>query len=289
LYVSDLDGTLLGPDSLLSGESSRLLNRVISLGGLFTYATARSFSSSRRATAALDLQLPVITYGGTITADPDDGRPTRLRLLDQDVVGHIRRSCAARIDTEPIWHTYENGQDWLRWRPERRTAGIDAFVDARRGDRRLRPITDDDPLDPTSVFYVAVLAPRPSLIPLQQAMSRLPDQPAAFLSDDPGTPGLAWFEVHDAMGTKAHAIRDLAESIMADRIVVFGNNHNDLPMFEIADERIAVEDAIPELKAAATTVIGNSMTNAVAQWILADHLDRSSDHTTGSPTRTASR
>ncbi|GAB3911643.1 hypothetical protein GCM10011575_28740 [Microlunatus endophyticus] len=65
---------------------------------------------------------------------------------------------------------------------------------------------------------------------------------------------------------------------MVDRIVVFGNNHNDLPMFEIADERIAVEDAIPELKAAASTVIGASTTNAVAKWILADHLDRSVRH-----------
>ena len=52
-------------------------------------------------------------------------------------------------------------------------------------------------------------------------------RPAALLNEDPGTPGLAWFEIHHAQGTEAHAIRDLTKSIMVDRIVGFGNHHND--------------------------------------------------------------
>ena len=43
LYVSDLDGTLLGNDSQLSSGSIATLNRIIGeLGGLFTVATART-------------------------------------------------------------------------------------------------------------------------------------------------------------------------------------------------------------------------------------------------------
>ncbi|MBR3453503.1 MAG: HAD hydrolase family protein [Muribaculaceae bacterium] len=43
LYVSDLDGTLLGHDSRLSAVTVATLNRIIGeLGGLFTVATART-------------------------------------------------------------------------------------------------------------------------------------------------------------------------------------------------------------------------------------------------------
>ena len=42
LYVSDLDGTLLGADSHLSVASCAMLNEAIAQGALFTVATART-------------------------------------------------------------------------------------------------------------------------------------------------------------------------------------------------------------------------------------------------------
>ena len=46
LYVSDLDGTLLRSDQTLSVETVSTLNRLMADGVMFTYATARSFSSA---------------------------------------------------------------------------------------------------------------------------------------------------------------------------------------------------------------------------------------------------
>ena len=47
-------------------------------------------------------------------------------------------------------------------------------------------------------------------------------------------------EVFSPAATKAAAIKDLAAEIGAERIVVFGDNVNDLPMFSIADCGVAV-------------------------------------------------
>ena len=43
---------------------------------------------------------------------------------------------------------------------------------------------------------------------------------------------------------------------------------NDLDMFEIADEAYAVENAVPELNAAATGIIGSNNDDGVARWLV---------------------
>jgi 5-amino-6-(5-phospho-D-ribitylamino)uracil phosphatase len=86
LFVSDLDGTLLGPDATLSETTTHVINEFISGGGMFTYATARSFTTASLVTAPLDLRLPVITYGGAIIVDPCTGQARQAQVLPADVV-----------------------------------------------------------------------------------------------------------------------------------------------------------------------------------------------------------
>ena len=52
-----------------------------------------------------------------------------------------------------------------------------------------------------------------------------------------------------------------------DKLVVFGDNINDIPMFEVADECYATENAVPELKAIATGIISTNDDDGVAHWI----------------------
>lgn len=59
----------------------------------------------------------------------------------------------------------------------------------------------------------------------------------------------------------------MKEKLGCDRIVCFGDEINDIPMFEIADEKYAVANAAPELKALATAVIGDNDEDAVAKWL----------------------
>ena len=67
--------------------------------------------------------------------------------------------------------------------------------------------------------------------------------------------------------SKARAVRQLQELLGCGRLVVFGDGVNDLDMFEIADEAYAVENAVPELKAAATGIIGSNNDDGVAKWL----------------------
>ena len=75
-----------------------------------------------------------------------------------------------------------------------------------------------------------------------------------------------------AKASKANAIRKLQEMWGCSRVISFGDAINDIPMFEISDECYAVENAVDELKAVATGVIGSNEEDGVAKWLL-DHVE----------------
>ena len=70
--------------------------------------------------------------------------------------------------------------------------------------------------------------------------------------------------------TKASAIQELSRRLGADRLVVFGDSLNDLPMLAVADVAVAVGNALQEVKDAADVVIDPNYTDSVARFIESD-------------------
>ena len=80
-----------------------------------------------------------------------------------------------------------------------------------------------------------------------------------------------WYHltVLDARATKGHgadALKRLLD-LAHRRLVVFGDQSNDLGMFRMADESYAVACATPELAEDATAIIGSNDDDAVARWL----------------------
>ena len=69
--------------------------------------------------------------------------------------------------------------------------------------------------------------------------------------------------------TKAKAIKRLKEKTGARKVVVFGDNMNDLSMMKAADWSVAVANAVPAVKEAADEVIGSNCADSVPRYILA--------------------
>ena len=83
---------------------------------------------------------------------------------------------------------------------------------------------------------------------------------------------LGYLEIYAADTTKANAIRHLADELGVERVVVFGDNLNDIPMMKMADWSVAVGNAFDEVKACASEVIGTNEEDSVARWIVQDLL-----------------
>ena len=75
--------------------------------------------------------------------------------------------------------------------------------------------------------------------------------------------------IHDARATKAQGVAHVrqVQNLPEPRIVVFGDQVNDVGMFRMADEAYAVDGAVPSLVQHATGVIGSNDDDAVARWL----------------------
>ena len=75
--------------------------------------------------------------------------------------------------------------------------------------------------------------------------------------------------------SKAEAVLRLKKMTGADRLVVFGDNLNDLSMFEVADVAVAVGNALPAVKSAADYVTEINTADSVARFIEQDYDENS--------------
>ncbi len=127
LIVSDLDGTLLRPDETISERTAGVVNAYVAAGGLFTYATARSFTTANRAVRVLTLNLPVITYGGAVTVSPDGRVVAGVATLPASVVERAIQISRDDPAVQPIIFAMLAGKDRVCWIPGRATLASEAL------------------------------------------------------------------------------------------------------------------------------------------------------------------
>ena len=85
LFVSDLDGTLLQPDAMLSRNTINLLNESVAEGKLFSIATARTPATVVPILKEVDLRLPAIVITGAAMFDLKTGHYSHIQRMREKV------------------------------------------------------------------------------------------------------------------------------------------------------------------------------------------------------------
>lgn len=122
---------------------------------------------------------------------------------------------------------------------------------------------DEEGLGQGEIFYLTCIDEQEKLEPLYE---KYKDSYHCVLQTELYTRE-HWLEIMPLMASKSHAIEQLKEQLGCERLVVFGDGRNDMDMFQAADACYAVENAVPELKAIATAVIGGNDSDGVARWL----------------------
>lgn len=264
LYVTDLDGTLLNSSDQISQYSMETINGLVARGMQFTYATARSLVSASVVAKGLSATIPVIAYNGALIIHPATGEVISSLSFTEEEAGYVS-GVLQENGANPLVYAYVDGVERVSYVAGRENEGIRRYLDVRKGDRRFRPLADEERLYQGDIFYFTCIADREELLPLYEIFSG-DERYRCTLQQELYRPEY-FLEIMPKKASKAEAIRKLKEIWQCDRVVSFGDAVNDIPMFEISDACYAVANAVPELKACATDVICSNDEDGVARWL----------------------
>lgn len=263
LYITDLDGTLLQYNERISAWSCDTINHLIEKGMLFSYATARSIVTADIVTQGLLPKLPIIVNNGIFIID----RATKKRILvnqfcpsDAQAIYDI----LTKYEIAPLVYTIIENQEKFCYEQDAINPALVAFVESRSNDGRDTPLNDTDKILQGDVFAFTCIGEEQKLKAAYAALKETYNCIFQYdiYSKEP------WLDVMPHTASKAHAVLQLKELLHCEKVVVFGDGANDIPMFEIADESYAMANAIEELKEKATAVIDSNENDGVAKWLI---------------------
>lgn len=272
LYVSDMDGTLLSSDSRVSAESARIISELSAEGALITVATARTPATVVPLLADTRIAAEAIVMTGAARWDFRRGCFAHTHRIAAESTRRIIEICASR-GAHPF--VYIEAPDGRTMDVYHAAAAMNRAEESFYLERRhlklkrfhlCKPVPADA-LERTLLMFA--MGPRENIEEIAELI-RMSSDCNVSCYPDIFNENIGNLEIQAPGISKASAIRSLAAELGVERTVVFGDNLNDLPMFAIADEAVAVANAEPEVKAAATIIIGPNYTDAVARFIASD-------------------
>lgn len=272
LYISDMDGTLLGSDSRISERSAKILNGLADEGVVFTVATARTPATVVPLMSGIRTLAPAIVMTGTSFWNHAQGRFFCSSFIPGEEIEKIIAICDAHGISPFVYVMAPDGStlDVYHTAPTLNTA--EASFHSERANLILKRFHIGTPppervATHTVLFYA--MGPRKNIEAAFEVLRKASDCTIQCYPDI-FNQQIYNLEVFPPGVDKAQAVLRLKEHVGADRVVVFGDNLNDLTMLGVADLAVAVGNAFPQVKEAADIVIEPNYTDSVARFVAHD-------------------
>ncbi|HGZ71222.1 MAG TPA: HAD family phosphatase [Nitratifractor sp.] len=265
LFLSDLDFTLLRSDTTVSNFTKSIWNSAVSTNKL-SVATARSFTGVQELLKGLHLHEPLILLDGAIIAKPN-GDIVHMEYIDKELGDAIIDVGKSEFSIEPLIVTQgENCEEF--YYPKVLNEHQKTII--KTMEMRNRIYCDGQLRAKEYNLKIVYQADKELAHALEQRLQSLfRGSIETKLSNDPYF-DCYFLTILNPLGDKAHALRKLEEieDISIENTTVFGDSHNDIGMFQSAGRKIAVANAIDELKKVANIVLKETNDeDAVAKYL----------------------
>ncbi len=273
LYITDLDGTLLNENAVLSQKTIQTLKPMLASGLQLAVATARSPATAVELLAPLGLTLPAVLMTGAMVYDLQHTRALSTRHFSKQAEHEI---CAIleKAGQEALAYATLDGALNVYYKEfssplechfvsTRLHSPYKTFVQCKNYHTALAPCD--------TLMFLLCLKDSQEAHAYYLLINAVEGVTCHFYVYEYGEGGYL-LEVYPEGCNKATgmALANVKALAGADRVVCFGDNINDLPMFAACDVSCAVANACADAKAAATHIIGSNLQSSVAQWIEQD-------------------
>lgn len=238
LVATDLDDTLLRDDLTISDETRQVMTEAIAQGAHVTIATGRMFDSARQTAQQVGLNVPIITYQGSLIKNLLDEEVLYERFVPAELAAKIYAYCrehgGLHLQTYLEDKLYVE-QDSEKIRAYAKQSNIPFIVEPSfqklfEQGKHTKLIMIDEPTRLDAIM--------PELRELLGSELHLTKSKPHYL------------EILHREGTKGHALRFLAAhyGVPIEETIAIGDAMNDYEMVKAAGLGVAVANAVPELK-----------------------------------------
>ncbi len=267
LYITDMDGTFLNNDGVVSEKSRKLINELSENGVLFSVATSRSIMSAGGLLDGVKISAPAVLMSGVFVYDIENKRAVKFFSLDDDTFNKVLSIFDAHRKS-PFVHFYDSRNDEfiIEFTKLRLQVHKDFYYERRKliGDK-IRQVDYVALKDFACPVFLSLCDEYEDLLPVTKELDKIETVGYSFYKD---TYTKYWFlEVFNREASKAKGLEIVKAYTGADRAVAFGDNLNDIPLFSVADECYAVKNAVSKLKEIATGIIDENEKDGVARFI----------------------
>ena len=271
LYISDLDGTLLTPESHLPIEAAERLNHLIKNGLKFTVATARNYDSVYPILRHLKLELPIILLNGVYLTDFRTGQNFQLTgSLSPNVAEDLMTMSELFKLDYFVYTCNEKHRSYYNYASNLGSQRYVDYVNKIGLESQLKQVPHYEFLKNKKIVGMLFIDTYKALKPLHQVLAeKYCGKVNLYFGADITQPDFFWLQIFHPLANKGNMMKKLAKQLKTPLVqtVVFGDYLNDLEMFKIAGRAIAVDNALTEVKEMAHEVIGTNADFAVINYL----------------------
>ncbi len=259
LLALDVDGTLVGPDNVVTENTVRAVAAARAAGLRVCLATGRSYAETMPIWNQLRLDPPyepMVLVGGALVSEPDTGRTLTHQPMERqaacdfaDALNEAGYCAMALVDS------WRHGVDYyLTTAGDLHKAGTDWFSKMDVTVRRVARLADA--ADLPDVLRVSAVANEDDAGRLADALRERFDDTLNIQDILAPNYYVTIVEAHAAAADKHNAVRYVAQAhrIPVARVVAVGDDINDLALLRGAGLGVAVADSPRTLQAAADVV-----------------------------------
>ena len=267
LFVTDLDGTLLNSKKEVSKYSCETLNNLIDKGVNFTVATARTPATVAELLEGLNLKLPVALMNGVLIYDIKEERYIDVKEINTDLVIKCL-DVFEKKDKNVLVYGIKDNHLWVYYKELKNDWEYDFYKE--RADKKLKTfvqITDyKEDIKGSKIINFVAFDKYENIKSINDELSQFDGLTVNFY-EDIYEEDCYFLEAYSNEASKANGIKFLERYIEHDNLVCFGDNLNDIPMFELANEAYATANAVDKLKEMSTAVINSCDEDGVARFL----------------------
>ena len=266
IYITDLDHTFLRSDLSVSDYTKKIWNSY-EKDSILSIATARTYKKTMQFMQGVSINAPMILLDGALIATADK-KIIDTKFISKAVADEIIDE-GAKLDIYPFLLSLVDQQlneafSYSTTLNNYQTEILKRYAndDHTQAFKNLRAMEDN--------FKVVYMADEDILVELKERLEKIFGDELKYILAPEAYMGCYFLTILHKDADKAHGITSVSEAAEFDlsRLSVFGDNLNDIGMFNLANISVAVANAHNDVKQMAKVILPHTNDeDGVAQYL----------------------